>query len=454
MTSPPTSTALLRKYVGTINGAAIRLGSAAIHHASGFEKANKLFQSLKDRMEPSELAAAQSAQSAYEQAMKTPASSASASAAGESDQRERRSYHLRGFGFMLTYNDKFRKWRERHIEAVFERFVAFIKGLMVLGVVLWSATAERSLKSEDGGRIHMHAYIEFPKPGIDLEAGQRFEFDGVRPRFDNNWYNQGQIENQAGTTLKKANATKQSLAEGHFYVFMNKIGTIFSRSNTLPYINYWPRLEKIDDWKKQGYYTDEQYLEYAAKYTIGFNQRYNDVKAKRKYEEELAENERKEMQKKRKELLDSKKKPMRSYAEIDEWKKQYDHIDFRYHFLVLHGPSRTGKTELARSLYNNAYVHKGSIDWSKYDSRVHDVIIFDDVPNIYAYVDDNRALFQAGPDGIVVNTSATNAFAHTIYLAGKPMIITSNDVPPADNEWIAANARVVFIDSQTWIDSE
>ena len=196
------------------------------------------------------------------------------------------------------------------------------------------------------------------------------------------------------------------------------------------------------------------WLEYAAHYTDGFRNRYADVKAKRKYLEEIEEKNREEETKKRKETLDSRKKPMRSYSEIDEWKKQYDHIDFRYHFLVLHGPSRTGKTELARSLYNNAYVHKGSIDWSKYDSRVHDVIIFDDVPNIYAYVDDNRALFQAGPDGIVVNTSATNAFAHTIYLAGKPMIITSNDVPPADNEWIAANARVVFIDSQTWIDSE
>ena len=97
---------------------------------------------------------------------------------------------------------------------------------------------------------------------------------------------------------------------------------------------------------------------------------------------------------------------------------------------------------------------KGSIDWAKYDSRVHDVIIFDDVPNIYTYVNDNRAMFQAGPDGIVVNTSATNAFAHTIDLAGKPIIITSNDVPPADNAWILANARIVLIDSQAWIGSE
>ena len=80
-------------------------------------------------------------------------------------------------------------------------------------------------------------------------------------------------------------------------------------------------------------------------------------------------------------------------------------------------------------------------------------IIFDDVPNIYTYVNDNRAMFQAGPDGIVVNTSATNAFAHTIDLAGKPIIITSNDVPGVtEGTWIDKNSVKLEITEPTWIE--
>ena len=60
---------------------------------------------------------------------------------------------------------------------------------------------------------------------------------------------------------------------------------------------------------------------------------------------------------------------------------------------------------------------------------------------------------SAGPDPTAVNTSATNCYIKRVYVAGKPIIITSNDPPPLENLWIKANAFILFIEESTWVQS-
>ena len=39
------------------------------------------------------------------------------------------------------------------------------------------------------------------------------------------------------------------------------------------------------------------------------------------------------------------------HPEVERWMKSYEEVEERYRMLVLYGPSRTGKSRLARSLF-------------------------------------------------------------------------------------------------------
>ena len=54
---------------------------------------------------------------------------------------------------------------------------------------------------------------------------------------------------------------------------------------------------------------------------------------------------------------------------VAEWKAQYGVEQLRYHFLVIYGPSKTGKTEFARSLFENAFLYRDTISWSGYNEE-------------------------------------------------------------------------------------
>ena len=57
-------------------------------------------------------------------------------------------------------------------------FLVFLRGLSF--VSRWTATLERSLKSEDSGRLHLHAFMEFHK-APDWETLDKVQFEGICP---------------------------------------------------------------------------------------------------------------------------------------------------------------------------------------------------------------------------------------------------------------------------------
>ena len=63
----------------------------------------------------------------------------------------------------------------------------------------------------------------------------------------------------------------------------------------------------------------------------------------------------------------------------------------RYNFLILHGPSKTGKTQLAKSLFSNPFVHTDAICWAGYDEDKHDAIIFDDVKFVFKHISEAKS---------------------------------------------------------------
>ena len=152
------------------------------------------------------------------------------------------------------------------------------------------------------------------------------------------------------------------------------------------------------------------------------------------------------------------------YPEIEEWKKQYEEELHRYKFLVLVGPSRMGKTQLARSLLGPAAL--GEIlevncasgeepDLRRFQWSRHKLILFDEVHA--KQVSTQRLLFQACTSDVSLACSATNCHSYTIYAHRVRMVLCTNcwepDVrlmPPEDREWLEKNAVVVPITTPCW----
>lgn len=136
---------------------------------------------------------------------------------------------------------------------------------------------------------------------------------------------------------------------------------------------------------------------------------------------------------------------------VEEWKKTFLVETRRYKFLVLCGPSMMRKTEFAKSLFPNPFLHKDKVDWDGYSWKDHGCVIFDDinqcggsVEHIWKYVRTNKVLFQSS-SVVPVNTSATNCYKRDVCLVQKPIIICTNDglldkyVTAEYQEWIKSN---------------
>lgn len=132
---------------------------------------------------------------------------------------------------------------------------------------------------------------------------------------------------------------------------------------------------------------------------------------------------------------------------VEEWKSQFLEEENRYKFLVLCGASRLRKTEFAKSLFENPFIHKDKIDWDGYSWLDNGCVIFDDInlpDHIWKYVRTNKVLFQAS-EYVSVNTSATNCYKRDVCMVQKPIIICTNDallekyVSQPYEEWIKSN---------------
>ena len=139
----------------------------------------------------------------------------------------------------------------------------------------------------------------------------------------------------------------------------------------------------------------------------------------------------------------SRMRPWKNIRIIDGWRLQYvDPSEFRYDFLVLIGPSKSGKSKFAEGLFTNPFNHYNVECWMGYDSLIHDGIIYHDVPNIFNVILQKRDFFQANGSKMV-DTSATNCYAKSVDLLAKPIVIVTNrDNYGGDNEnaWINSNS--------------
>jgi len=156
----------------------------------------------------------------------------------------------------------------------------------------------------------------------------------------------------------------------------------------------------------------------------------------------------KRMLEERTERVNAKLSKFCKIKSVEEWKELFEKEELRYPFLVLCGPSKMRKTEFAKSLFKNPFLHKDKLDWDGYKWLENGCIIFDDInlpDHIWKYVRQNRVLFQSSSI-VSVNTSATNCYKRDVCAVQKPIIICTNDgllepfVSAPYREWIEANS--------------
>ena len=140
-------------------------------------------------------------------------------------------WHFKAARF--TYNATVGEWVSKDhatLEALFTRLVVFFQSLISSVHILgFSATLEESLQT--GDHVHAHVYLHLGKAfhRKGRTALDPFVFEGIKPHIEVNKANGG--------------AWTGAVAHGHFYVFVDKKGSLFTWSNFEPFKNY-----KVESW--------------------------------------------------------------------------------------------------------------------------------------------------------------------------------------------------------------
>ena len=234
-------------------------------------------------------------------------------------------------------------------------------------------------------------------------------FEQVRPRVDVNSERRG-----PRYWLK---ATQR----GHFYVSVQKLGTLYTATNYAPWTGLWHHWIK-SLWKLHKL-SHPQYLELCVKFRDGYDRKKQCVEAlvaaelSQEYEEE---------KKKARALIEATARPFKPLPDaIQAWRKQYDEPKERYQMLVLHGPSCTVKSRLARSLFGveNTLVvdvqHAEHPDLRSYRRPVHKAVLMDEVASP-KFIVENKKVLQAHVGGAILGQSSTQLLRVMFFYGARP----------------------------------
>lgn len=359
----------------------------------------------------------------------------------------KRPFRLCAKAFMLTFNSlgflvsedlwkAFRTW-------VQERAAKF-------GAEFWSCTMELSTHAADTGRVHFHCYFSWHSPsknGVDHRNTDEWVFQKVRPRVDANSERRGPHE-----WLK---ATQH----GHFYVSVMKEGTLYADTNYPPWESNWvPEAWWVMKLYKQHKLQHKDFLALSVRLREGHDRRKAMVDAVVAAEKAAACQDEQRLAL---EAIMKKAKPMKPLPPlIEAWKMHFEEVDDRYKMLVLHGPSRTGKSRLARSLFGSSRTlvvdvqHADHPDLINFRREEHKAILLDEMQGA-EFIIGNKKVLQAHVDGAILGQSATQRFTYSVFLWRVPIILTTNNwdyssFSPADKDWIRENCVEILIDAPVW----
>ena len=296
---------------------------------------------------------------------------------------------------------------------------------LALGSKLRSTGVTVTLEWATKEMRHMHAHFymhlrdSFHKKGRD--ALDVFMFEEISPHLEPN--------RASGKTFKGA------VRFGHFYVYVDKIGSVASWANFLPFEDYGEEGWWLDNLLKQSKLTRDVYLKWAARVGVGFQRRLGDVKAAERYDKERAAENAAAAEAA---VLESALLPVKSFPEVERFVASFGRSGrwFRRPVLAIIGGTNSGKSMLAASVLRRVGGMVGapgflevtvednpSLDFADFDLRHHSGVLLDGVADAMI-LKANRESLQGRPKVSKGGQSATNMYAYKYTLARRAVVAT------------------------------
>ena len=337
-------------------------------------------------------------------------------------------------------------WRAclRHVQAM----------LCTLGGHKYSACLEVCLGtwSESGVlRLHMHVCVEAAASGqLALPSVADLVFLGVPPQISGKgkWNTTRLRRSCAGSAHYYCQAPKRG------QLFMERTTQAFSEFPVNPeWVTSLLQAEKLDE--------DTAWGEYVktcknVDHHLGNLMRLKHERKKARLEEKVSM------------ITASLSLQVAAFRYVpavsEQWLPQYERIRSRYKFLVLNGPSGTGKTYFAKHILGDPdkvfevnCANTPEPDLRGFDPELHCGILFDEAsPQL---VSDQRKLFQAPPCWIDLGCSTTNCHKYRVFVSGAKLMVCTNSWHEAcqslryesDKAWVRDNSVVVDVTEPLWI---
>jgi len=127
-------------------------------------------------------------------------------------------------------------------------------------------------------------------------------------------------------------------------------------------------------------------------------------------------------------------RPFPEIPAVTEWLATFKEDRLRYPLLIVHGPSLSGKTEYAKSLFNGKHheMKMGEIEhfpdsMRKFDRKIHTGIVMDDVRDL-AFLKRHQDKIQGKYDSLVeFGSTPSGQHAYSKDLFAVPIVITVNN---------------------------
>jgi hypothetical protein len=311
------------------------------------------------------------------------------------------------------------------------RFKAFVAGsLRLWAVTRWTAT----LETNADGKHHAHLMMQFTSQ--KHRSVSNYCFEGLRPHAAAN--------DLLGDGFSKKR-WQSSVDRGHFYCWANKRGTVRDHCGDLcvggnyapawtgkpcnyPVLGAWA--EKL--WKAYKL-DDDVYWEYLHESKDGFPgrkrdfQEYTAWKKKKAFDKEVAARVQ------RIRNNPALYTPFAKVPEAAEWLAFFQRDALRYPVLLVHGPSRCGKTEWAESLFKCPLVLKIGVltqfpeGARRLDREKHDGVVLDDVRDL-KFLSDHQDKLQGKYSGAVeLGTTPSGQYAFDVDFFRLPVVATVNN---------------------------
>ena len=204
----------------------------------------------------------------------------------------------------LTYNNTDGEWasKDKHVlHGLFSRCLTFAQNF---GREL--KAEHMSVKMEESEKDHVHIHVYFNLSAVFHHKGKDalkpFCFEGIHPHV---------VPNRAS-----GGAFAGAVRHGHFYVVVDKIGSLFTWTDYQPFKEYPVEGWLLDNLMKQEKLTHEVYLSYAARLCVGFQRRMTDVAAAQRYLKQQAIDN---AVKTEAAALEAQTLPMKDYAEVNQF---------------------------------------------------------------------------------------------------------------------------------------